>query len=1268
MHCSYETQADVEGDELEGDDVAERAEPILIRMTSADRKRLMANDEEDTNREFKAIKEILERPKPADRSVQSFLIPSGMTGQTTMVNLQVAWGKCCHMLCQYRSRQEAIDLAGAYLTVPSDRSLARERFESICSNDPDGTRSVDELIVRPEIVEVLGTNVIYVPDGKELPADRRWIREQLHNLMGHGVDESRRSTHVRRRAVISRIVVYIPANIVAGNGRISDPPGTNDQDQLNRYMLLQALNSADTVLAMNRSNFSATQCLDALLPPDCNFLQRLSEEDSDCSLILMHYREKEKGNISLNTFLTESERRNLEEECKEIETATDRFKPTLIRRFLYPDDEGVMDESEEAVEEMEKRSDRMEERTKIVTAFPSLFASLLLNHEGALRVIHDYETFSMDRPQDGEDDKARKARYEKKLEQALEFTNGYKLLGLLEELCLNDCRKLGDRVRDAVTGGIDDVAVATEAQGLQASGHLKKLKFGTLVRQPAVNDACRDAEDKLLKACNSVCAELNPDRLKRKAGGRLNKYKDDIKQMPMEAINPIYKGDMPPPPRTSSTNKGKKFRPMKSIRELVFGNLEKQSGDLSAFTEGVHAAVKQFLDSVASIMRDLLEEEIRSKCDASEDALNFWLNNCIPKAIKFLEPRLERFFGYKRRNFNKKKWLDREIEEAVGKALEQKLRPIHRQLSSAAARDRKRTRRIASLPLGEDGANRLVEEADSIIDAAMEIMSKTLQQELMASFADLLRDFGNSKTERCQRSLLQKLGRALLASPAASQVSRSNLKSDLEASKEQLDKLLDQEIQSTQLGRIVAINVPRVALLEDLYARCSFWKINEKLRKTVLSTGRANVSAKPKKPPRNLLIDPSVFNDDAHQELEQLLAHNSLEIQDVEADGDCLFHSLALNFWGQTSALRSLQLRIAICQYILYRHTTQEARQRFRNRNGLDVEDYVQNMSRPGTWGDHIIIEAFADLVERPVFVWQVGLRDSFLMYGGHHQGRDPAHIGHVNFQRRDGVLNHFVYVRPQSQMVTRQSASQSATASPRVTHQLAQLEGPQPEFAPPLPEEFEEGEVREERQGRLFVVLDTNAIIHVDPFETFEDFYDLLPQDGSVVIMVPTSVEEELDYRKDSNQDRGAMLRARRYFNAKEREKYQRIFMRQNRVMDPSVDRHILGVITVQQGFLSRKQINDRRTQGAVEHLRMNGNHVILVTSDRPLRDGCRGFSAPGRGAIRIIHTTPPPDRPNDTFFQRVLQLVQRRQQDPGFQVTIDSLLEAFESEGNNE
>ena len=97
-------------------------------------------------------------------------------------------------------------------------------------------------------------------------------------------------------------------------------------------------------------------------------------------------------------------------------------------------------------------------------------------------------------------------------------------------------------------------------------------------------------------------------------------------------------------------------------------------------------------------------------------------------------------------------------------------------------------------------------------------------------------------------------------------------------------------------------------------------------------------------------------------EFSAMLAGNGLRIIDMRADGNCLFRALAHSVWND--AEKHMVLRQLVMQYLV------QERDYFSQFVAEDFVRYVRRKSRDGTHGNHLELQAAAELFARPIEVY----------------------------------------------------------------------------------------------------------------------------------------------------------------------------------------------------------------------------------------------------------------------------------------------------------
>ena len=79
----------------------------------------------------------------------------------------------------------------------------------------------------------------------------------------------------------------------------------------------------------------------------------------------------------------------------------------------------------------------------------------------------------------------------------------------------------------------------------------------------------------------------------------------------------------------------------------------------------------------------------------------------------------------------------------------------------------------------------------------------------------------------------------------------------------------------------------------------------------------------------------------------------------TDADGNCQFKALSTSCFGTDN--RHLRIRRVVCDYM--------ERNWDKYKESVTTSDYVDRMRRPGTWGDHLTLDAFCNAYGENVIV-----------------------------------------------------------------------------------------------------------------------------------------------------------------------------------------------------------------------------------------------------------------------------------------------------------
>lgn len=234
-----------------------------------------------------------------------FVLPSLDEGKsTTPVVTQVRFGKTWHLLIEYDSLDELCQKAYDYVeTLRKQReeeleiedveelNAMQDRFENLVDEKyneglTDGSIKVKspadiEKYLKQDLLDLAEKAVIFAGLGQDIDHDRQFVREHLKQQFVDGGASLR---------MVSRVVLYAPCQIVAGNGSIFDGPGTNDKDPLKKISTMKGIAQCDVVICvLSRALGNTAGVMQALT--DSKFLSQLAFEPERYRLLILPYTE-----------------------------------------------------------------------------------------------------------------------------------------------------------------------------------------------------------------------------------------------------------------------------------------------------------------------------------------------------------------------------------------------------------------------------------------------------------------------------------------------------------------------------------------------------------------------------------------------------------------------------------------------------------------------------------------------------------------------------------------------------------------------------------------------------------------------------------------------------------------------------------------------------------------------------------------------------------------------------------------------------------------
>eukprot|EP00931_Biecheleriopsis_adriatica_P121099 TRINITY_DN96179_c0_g1_i1.p1 TRINITY_DN96179_c0_g1~~TRINITY_DN96179_c0_g1_i1.p1 ORF type:complete len:207 (+),score=37.33 TRINITY_DN96179_c0_g1_i1:46-621(+) len=112
-------------------------------------------------------------------------------------------------------------------------------------------------------------------------------------------------------------------------------------------------------------------------------------------------------------------------------------------------------------------------------------------------------------------------------------------------------------------------------------------------------------------------------------------------------------------------------------------------------------------------------------------------------------------------------------------------------------------------------------------------------------------------------------------------------------------------------------------------------------------------------------------SEQSRQRLLQLLRKHGVRERQVGADGNCQFRALADQLYGSEDHHAAVREQVV--------NQLRAAAEHYRGFVPGRFEDYLVDMSRDGTWGDHVTLQAAADVLGLKIHVLTDHLSEAFI-------------------------------------------------------------------------------------------------------------------------------------------------------------------------------------------------------------------------------------------------------------------------------------------------
>ena len=270
--------------------------------------------------EYCETKVLKEKENPD--KLKNFLLPSfdEKYKATSVVSVQNSFGCTFHVSLEFLSESEIKGRAEDWISVvrrgislQNDRLKVREVYEFLrksfevlypsLAQVVENARTVQELPYSEQILRALDPHAktlmkqkfhIFSGQAINFYQDQLFIMKTLEQQLGIGM-EGRARSEIVKCYMIKKVTNYVPSLLLASGCSITDTPGTGDRGLLQKFLVQQALEKHDVVVAICKSSLQLEESTyDALFkkPSSSSFISRLWKDPSGKNLVVMHYYER----------------------------------------------------------------------------------------------------------------------------------------------------------------------------------------------------------------------------------------------------------------------------------------------------------------------------------------------------------------------------------------------------------------------------------------------------------------------------------------------------------------------------------------------------------------------------------------------------------------------------------------------------------------------------------------------------------------------------------------------------------------------------------------------------------------------------------------------------------------------------------------------------------------------------------------------------------------------------------------------------------------
>ena len=345
------------------------------------------------------------KEKSEPEKFKNFLLPSHDEKYkcTSVVSVRNTFGCTFHVCVEFFSESEVKGRADDWINVVrrgilqnNSRIKCRPEYQFLKStfevlfpslaHKVMNAKSVEALPKGHEILQALDPTAvslmkqkfhIFAGQGTDFHQDQIFLMKTMEEELGIGMEDRSRNELVKCY-IIKKVTNYIPSLLLATGCSITDSPGTGDKGLLQKFLVQEALEKHDVIVAVCEKSLQFCEStFNALFQnvTSSSFISRLLQDPSGKNLVIMHCYEQKA--------LREYQRMLSENQADRA--AFMNTKQKTIEQSLHCAKEGVqgVKDLSESLRQFPDRTRSLDGCITAMTTFPIMYFSLILNSKYA---------------------------------------------------------------------------------------------------------------------------------------------------------------------------------------------------------------------------------------------------------------------------------------------------------------------------------------------------------------------------------------------------------------------------------------------------------------------------------------------------------------------------------------------------------------------------------------------------------------------------------------------------------------------------------------------------------------------------------------------------------------------------------------------------------------------------------------------------------------------------------------------------------------------